>query len=305
MIPVTVWSGMGHLLLALSRQAAIAWMEAGTLVLVAWVRSGEGKWEEAKAAGQQAIAIHRQAGNESGVASALTALGKVYAGLGQYGEAEGAYAEALALCRQTGHRIGAGQALTGLFSACYHQGELARAAAYARESLAVNRDVGDRLGLAIATHNLGFLAACNGRYREAVDHYHETLAIYETIAAGGARRSNTHRHLAESLLALDETAAAGDQLYQAIQTLPAAAYRQRGPDLLLVAAQLLLRAGEKALAAGILVYLQQHGLLPSAPDPSVSGLLAVPQMLKPVAIRSTKEGLDAVASKIGRCDLTS
>lgn len=285
--------------LARSRQAAIAWMEAGTLVLIAWVRSGEGKWEEAKAACRQAIAIHRRAGNESGLASALTALGKVSIDLRQYGEAEEAYARALTLCRQTGHRIGEGQALTGLFTACYHQGELARAISYARESLAVNRDVGDRLGMAIAHHNLGFLAARNGRHREAVDHFHETLAIYETIAAGGARRSNTHRHLAESLLALDETAAAGDQLYQAMQMLPATAHQQQGPDLLLTAAQLLLRHGEKELAAGILGYLQQQALLPSALAPSLSDLLAASHTLKLVPIHSIEEGLDAVDGRIG------
>jgi tetratricopeptide (TPR) repeat protein len=246
--------------------------------------------------GRYTIMTRREllAGNESGVASALTALGKVYIGLGQYGEAEKAYVEALTLCRQTGHRIGEGQALTSLFITCYHQGELARAAAYARESLAVNRDVGDRLGMAIAYHNLGFLAANDGRYQEAVDHYHETLAIYKTLETGGARRSNTHRYLAESLLALDETAAAGDQLYQAIQTLPAASYPHRGPDLLLTSARLLQQRKETGLAVAILAYLQQQALLPASLEPPLSDLLPVLPTSSPVAIGSVKEGLCAV-----------
>lgn len=285
--------------LEISTQAAIPWLEAGTLVLIAWLRCGEGRWEEAEEACKQAVALHRQIGDESGVASALTALGNVYDGLNQYREAEDAYAEALALCRRSGHRIGEGQALTGLFTACYHQGELARAATYARDSLAVSREVGDRLGMAIAYHNLGFLAASDGRHREAVDHYRQTLAIYATMDADGTRYSNTHRHLAESLLALDETAAAGDQVYQAIQRLPVASYPHRGPDLLLTSARLLAQRREGELAAGILAYLRQHALLPDSLELPLSGLLDADHEPAPASIGSIAAGLAAVQEHLG------
>lgn len=283
-----------HQCLDICEEADLPWVRASALVMVAWLRSGEREWQAAEEACREAIAIHRQRGDENGVASALTALGNVYAGRGQFEEAEEAYGEALAICRQSGHRIGEGQALTGLFNVCYYQEKLARAAGYARESLAVSRDVGDRLGTAIAYHNLGFLAAKGGRHREAVEHYHQTLAIYGAMDADGTRHSNTHRYLAESLLALGQTGAAAEHVYRAIQLLPQAAIPQRGADLLLTAARLLQQHDDEELASGIVRYLQQQGQLPEPLEPALSTLLREDGSARSAPILSDAQGLATV-----------
>ncbi|MCI0397072.1 MAG: tetratricopeptide repeat protein [Chloroflexi bacterium] len=280
--------------LAICRQANIPWTMASILSLLAWLRSDEGQVEQAKAMCREAIAIHRKAGDTNGVAATLTTLGKIYSDLGEWKQAAAAYGEALAICRRNGHQVGLAQALTGLFNTCYRRGDLAGAAAYAQESVAVNREVGDRLGTAIAYHNLGFLAADAGQYREAVDHYRQALAIYQAISADGARRSNTHRHLAESLLALGETAAAGEHVYEALRALPEGIYPQRALELLLTCARLLVRLGEAAPAAGIVAWLQDDGRLPTAVEPQLLALVkGVPAA---ATIHSPAEGLAAVRS---------
>jgi tetratricopeptide (TPR) repeat protein len=265
---------------------------AGVLGLLAWLYSDRGEVEQAKMMCREAISIHREADDLIGVAAVLTTLGKIHSDIGQWAEAEGAYREALTICRQSGHQVGLAQTLTGLFNTCYRRGDLVGAADYARQSVVVNREVGDRLGMAIATHNLGFLAAGAGRHAEAAAHYRQALEIYQAINADGARRSNTHRYLAESLLALGEITAVGEHLDEALHLLPEGSAPQRIAELLLTSAAWLIRRGEEALAARIVVCLRENGRLPAAIDPALSALLA--RELAAVTFQSLDEGLAAV-----------
>lgn len=260
--------------LAICRQVDNPWMMASVLGVLAWLYSDKGEVEQAKIMCREAVAIHREAGDLIGVAAVLTTLGKVHGDLGEWEEAEAAYGEALTICRQSGHLVGLAQALTGLFTTCYRRGDLDKAADYARQSVVVNGEVGDRLGMAIAYHNLGFLAAGAGRHNEAAAHYQQALDIYEAINADGTRRSNSHRYLAESLLALGEITAAGEHLEEALHLLPEGSPPQRVAELLLTAALWLARREEEALAAGIVVCLQENGRLPGSLNPELSSLLA-------------------------------
>ena len=103
-----------------------------------------------------------------------------------------------------GHCLGAAAALTGLFGASYRQGKVSKAQAYAEESLAVNEDIGNRLGVGIARHNLGFLAAASDEHTQALGHFRGALGIYQEIEADKIRIINTQRHMADSLLSLDD-----------------------------------------------------------------------------------------------------
>jgi tetratricopeptide (TPR) repeat protein len=267
-------------------------MMASVLGVLAWLYSDKGEVEEAKIMCREAVAIHREVGDLIGVAAVLTTLGKVHGDLGEWEEAEAAYREALTICRQSGHLVGLAQALTGLFTTCYRRGDLDKAADFARQSIAANREVGDRLGMAIAYHNLGFLAAGAGRHNEAAAYYRQALNIYQAINADGTRRSNSHRYLAESLLALGEIAAAGEHIYDALHLLPVGATPQRVAELLLTCALWLIRRNEEALATGIVACLQENGRLPEAVNPELSALLA----REPAAVtfHSMDEGLAAV-----------
>ncbi|MFW6097423.1 MAG: ATP-binding protein [Chloroflexota bacterium] len=252
--------------LEICRRATINDVLAGVLVMFAWLRYAEREMDLAKAMAREALAHHRDSGDITGVASALTALGTVHSDLGEFYLAEDAFEEALTLCRQSGHKVGESQALTGLFNVTYRQGDRERAVDYARQSVVANREAGNRLGTAIAYHNLGATAAGAGRHQEAVEAYEEARAIYQAIKADGARRSNNHLHLAQSLLVLDETAAARRALQAALRALPEQAQSQLAPAVLQTAARLFNQTGDEELAARLVRFLQKQDLLDAAVD---------------------------------------
>lgn len=256
--------------LDIGRRREIPEILASVLVMFAWLRHAEGKSDEAKAMAGEALALHRNSAHVTGAAAALTALGTVYSDLGEFESAEDAFAEALMLCRQSGHKVGESQALTGLFTVAYRQGDAELAADYARQSVVANRDAGNRLGTAIACHNLGAVAAGDGRHQEAVEAYEEARDIYQNIKADGARRSNNHLHLVESLLALDETAAARREFQEALRALPEHTPSQLAPAILQTAVRLFHHLGEDTVAARLLGFLQKQDLLAKAVDPPLT-----------------------------------
>lgn len=243
--------------LALCTAHQLPWVQAHVLNMLAWIHSRRKESHQAITLGQQGLALFRELDDVSGIAAALTTLGVIYSNLKEYAAAEKAYAEALERCRQSAHRVGESQALTGLFVVASQQGDTDKARVLAEASLKVSYDVGNRLGMAIAHHNLGYTAANVVDHTKAVDHFQQALQIYATLEADPWRTSNTRRFLAASLMAQGQFALAAAQLGQALESLPEAAWAQRGAELLLVCAQLFVATGQRPLATRVLAFLHE------------------------------------------------
>lgn len=290
----------GHLgqSLDICRHYEISDILANVLIMFAWLRHAEGDRKKARAMAHEALALHRDSEDVTGMAAALTVLGTAHNDLGEVDLAEEAFAEALSLCRQSGHKVGESQALTGLFNVAYRQGDSERAAAYARQSVVVNREGGNRLGTAIAYHNLGATAASVGRHQEAVDAYEEARNIYRAIKADGARRSNNHVHLAESLLALDNLVAARRELQEALRALPEQAHLRLGPAVLHAAARLFSRMGDDQMAVRLARFLQEQELLTKPLDHVLIGFPADTDEREPAEMTTIAQALSVVERRM-------
>ncbi|WP_204011115.1 AfsR/SARP family transcriptional regulator [Virgisporangium aurantiacum] len=179
------------------RAAAVAWLDAERVNLVAAVRAAVGPpatvarladrlrgyfhlgrhmadWMVVAGAG---LAAARRAGDPWAEAAARLSLGTACRSVGEHRAALRHYGAALRLARRCGWRACEATTLGNLGIVGQTQGRLRAAARLLAAALAVDRDIGRRAGIA---NNLGQLAAVyhqTGRLREATAHFQEAVTL--------------------------------------------------------------------------------------------------------------------------------
>jgi tetratricopeptide (TPR) repeat protein len=172
----------------------------------------EGKYEEARAHGEQALAIRSaELGEEHpDVAASLTGLGNVALAQGQFDEALALLERALALEQRIlgPDHPDVAASLNALGNASLDQGQPKLAEGYHRRALAIREQAfgSEHPAVAASLNNLGNVAAELGEFDEAIAFHQRSLAIKEQVLGP------EHPHVGSSLNNLGTIAAEQDEL---------------------------------------------------------------------------------------------
>ncbi len=192
---------------------------------LAWVLLRLGWAQEAVDRGLEALGLVDETTAVRSLRGVHSMLGAAYHTLGNYAEAAAHVGEALTLDRRRGDRRGEAANLINLGEVARLQGDRPRSIAVLTDALTIVREIGDRDQEALVLSNLGGTFVEVGDVDIGMTHLIAAVQLSER-SGGNEHASETHRFLAEALLARGDIVQATAEARTALEL----AHHDENPD---------------------------------------------------------------------------
>jgi predicted ATPase/DNA-binding SARP family transcriptional activator len=278
--------------LAIGREVGDRWIVGWCLFQLGVVLQDSGAHREAKQRYQESLAVFRELGDRHLEQTSLDHIGFVARELKEYEEARHYHAESLAISQEEGDRLGTAGSLDNLGLVARDVGDHPEAIRRLQEGLAIRREVGHSGAVSVSLDHLGDVALAQGNYEEARRWYQESLALGRASVSMQIRPAEPLGGLGEVSSALGDFEQARQHFRDALEAEMSeqVVYVPLVLNILVAAAELTMRMGEKEKPAAWLGYIADHaGSTELARDKANHLLDALASQLPPQAMAAARE----------------